>query len=86
MARQERGGGGFGTLLVFAAGVACGLLFARQPGDETREQLADLFHRGKRKAQDLMNKTEELPRQAEKAVEGAKEAAKEPFYESGKYT
>jgi gas vesicle protein len=85
MARQTESASSFvGTLLVFATGVACGLLFAKQTGEETREQLADLINKGKQKGQELMAKgSDELQRQKEKM---SSEGGKEPFYESGKYT
>lgn len=82
--QREKGGSFVNTVLVFMTGVACGLLFAKQSGEQTREQLSELLSRGKEKGQELIGKGKEKLEQ-EKQKEGA-EGAKEPFYESGKYT
>ncbi len=85
MASQRESGGSFvNTVLVFMTGVACGLLFAKQSGEETREQLSELLEKGRQKGQELLSKgSEKVQQQKEKMTS---EGGKEPFYESGKYT
>ncbi len=83
---QNRGGGGagIGAFVGFLAGVGVGLLYAWQTGAETREQLADLFRKGRERGEGLARQTREQVENAKDAM--TSEGGKEPFYESGKYT
>lgn len=66
-----------GLLFGAAVGVAIGLLYAPQPGKETRELLKEKAGAAKEKAAEVAEKTKEAATQAKKKVEeklGHKEA------------
>lgn len=78
------GGSIVATLVGFACGVGVGLLFAKKPGSETRQDIADLINKGRRKGERLLQQGRERLSGAAEGI--ASEGGKEPFYESGKYT
>ena len=77
------GGSIVATLVGFACGVGVGLLFAKKPGSETRQDIADLINKGRRKGERLLQQGRE---KVSSVKERISEGGKEPFYESGKYT
>lgn len=82
---SKSGGSGVGTIVGFLVGVGVGLLFATRPGSETRQQIADLFKKGREKGEDLISQGRE--KISDTMQSGAQQqGGKEPFYESGKYT
>jgi gas vesicle protein len=77
-------GAGIGAIVGFLCGVGVGLLFAKKPGKETRQQLAELMDKGRKTGEDLLQQGREKIASAKERM--ASEGDKEPFYESGKYT
>lgn len=84
MESESKTGSIVGTLIGFACGVGVGLLFARKPGQELREDVVDLINKGRRKSERLVEQGREKISSAKERI--TSETGKEPFYESGKYT
>ena len=85
MKQSESNAGGI--ILAGVVGVICGavagLLLAPKSGSETREDIADLINKGRRKGEELVEQGREKFSEAKSRV---LQGGKEPFYESGKYT
>lgn len=80
---SNAGGVILGAVVGLICGAAVGLLFAPKAGSETREDIADLINKGRRKGEELVEQGRDKFNEAKSRV---MQGGKEPFYESGKYT
>lgn len=93
MQRESSGASAVNTVLVFLSGIAIGMLFAKQSGSDTREQISDMLAKGRKRGEELLGRaglggTEEADTtdRGHEQVERATEGDEESHYESGKYT